>query len=501
MLIKKSDQKLSEQLSYKQIQALVVQLVKKTREHPEVKRGGSVRASLAVMEIARGYSCLRRKLTRKELNDAAMLSLPGKITVYPESRKKPEEIVLEIVQEVIFEIQSLEYGDPFKEKRGNNLKEKAGKTEFIKELMVFQDQQHKGHTRLKNLHADYLRRKKEGKAADSDRLDYKLLEEKVKDLETEGIVKLDETGDGYKLRAPAINFLLKNLLKKDFSKTENGAKKEHVTEKAYIRKHMKGDTYRMMSPRHTLRNMIRKGRKFDEISVDDIRCFEKVSVAGKDIALCIDVSESMKEELKLFYAKLAAACVAKTALENRNRVCIVSFSNTAEKVCPLSVDLNKLSHALLSIQTGKYTNVSDAVKMARVLLQKGCASNQKQIIIISDGIPNITSKNKRCFQADTNELENFGLCLGTNSGNQHFHSEIKTEMQNMSRNINASAVVYREVIKTRKKNIEVSFLYIGKKEDPGKIFAKKVSRLGNGTFYHIKDITELPNKAFQVGCV
>lgn len=499
MHIKKPESKLSEQLSYRQIQALVVQLVKKTREHPKIKRGASVRASLAIVEIARGYNCLRRKLTRKELKDAAMLSLPGKIKVCPESRKKPEEIVLEIVQEVIFETQSLEYGDPFKKDKPPNGKDPAA--EFIKELMGFQEQQYKGKTRLKNLHAEFVRRKEKGENVEPENLDYNLLEKKMYDLESTGIVKFDEIGNGYQLQALAIIFLLKNILKKDVSKTVENTKKEQLTEKSCVRKYIKGDTSRMMSPRHTLRRIIRKGKTIDEISVDDIRCFEKISVTGKDIAVCIDVSESMKQGLKLYYAKLAAAGIAKTASANRDRVCIVSFSNSAEVVCSLSLDLYKISEALLKIQTGKYTHAADAVKTARSLLQKGNTTNQKQIIMISDGLPNISSEEELYFQTSDEEMENFGISFGAQSSNQHFHSEIKKEMQTMFKNLKASNAAYKEVKKSRKKDIEISFLYIGGDDERGITFAKKVARLGNGTFYHIKDITELPDKAFRMAYV
>jgi len=497
MRTKKPDQKLSEQLSYKQVQELVVQLVKKTREHPEIKRGASVRASLSVMKITKGYSCVRKKLTRKELKDAAMLSLPGKITMCPESRKKPEEIILEIVQEVLLEIQSLEYGDPFKKEKPPGGKDPD--TEFTKELMDFQEQQYRGKTRLKNLHAEFVRKKGKGENVEPKNLNYSLLKKKMYDLEATGIVKFDKIGDGYQLQAPAIIFLLKNLLKKDRSKTSKSSRKETISEKSSIRKYMKSDTYRMMSPRHTLKRVIRKGKNFDEINVDDIRCFEKESITGKDIAVCLDVSESMKEGLKLFYAKLAAAGVAKTASENKDRVCIVSFSNTAETVCPLSADLYKISQALLNVQTGKYTNAADAVKTARSLLKKGNATNQKQIIMISDGFPNISSEEELYFQTGSEEMENFGISFGTQSSNQHFHSEIKTEMQTLFKNLNASSATYKEVKKSRKKDIEISFLYIGGDDERGITFAKKVAHLGNGVFYHIKDITELPSKAFQVG--
>jgi Mg-chelatase subunit ChlD len=484
-----------EQLSDKKVTELVAELVKKVREHPEVKRGASVRAGLAIIEIVQAYRSIRRIQSRNELKAAAMLSLPGRIIVQPESIKKPQEIILEIVQEVIFGIQSLEYGDPFKEKKKKHSEAKEDITKFTKELMDFQDQQYRGTTRMKNLHAEFLRKKREGNYIDSDNLDYNLLEKKMNGLEAKGMIKIDEIGDGYKLQSPAIIILLNNILKKDFLKTGKSTKQEQITEKSYIRKYMRGDTYRTMSPRHTIRRLIRKGKHIDEISFDDIRSFEKASILSKDIALCIDVSESMKERRKLFYAKLTAAGVAKTASANKDQVCIVAFSNAAEAVCPLSGDLHKISRALLGIKTGKYTNAGDGIKIARTLLQKGNASNRKQIIIISDGLPNIASEEDLYCNTSAEEMDNFSLSMETQSGNQHFHYETKIEMQSMFRNIKASSIAYKEVKKSRMKNIEISFLYIGDKNERGIIFAKKVARLGQGSFYHVKDIPELPKKA------
>jgi len=54
-------------------------------------------------------------------------------------------------------------------------------------------------------------------------------------------VKFDETGDGYQLQALAIIFLLKNILKKDLSKTVKNTRKETAAEKKSIRKYMKID--------------------------------------------------------------------------------------------------------------------------------------------------------------------------------------------------------------------------------------------------------------------
>jgi len=485
------------QLSNEILSVLAALLVDRTRVHPDIDRGASVRASLAVVEIARGYECIRGKLTKDELKDAAMLALPSRIKVRPESGKTPEYVVLEIVQELLFETRSLEYGDPFKKEKPP--RSESATAEFTKGLMEFQEQQLTGKTRLKNLHAEFARRHRQGQAVDPDNLDYTVLEKRMHDLESEGIVAFDEIGDGYTLQAAAIMFLLKNIRAKDLSKSSKHGKKETAVEKSTIRKYIRGDRYRMVSLRHTLRRIIRKGKHINEISVYDIRCFEKVSTAGRDIAVCIDVSESMKEGSKLCYAKLAAAGVAKTAASNRDCVCIVSFSNGAAAECPLSSNVYRISQALLAIKTGKYTNAADAVKTARELLQKGNASNKKQIIMISDGQPNIASRGENYFSTGADDMENFTLGLG-GGGNQHFHYETGKEMKDMCRYIDASAAVYREVKKSRRKDIEISFLYVGGEEEFGKNFAKKVARLGNGTFYHVKDTSELPTKALMLLC-
>jgi hypothetical protein len=59
-----------EQLSDKKVTELVAELVKKVREHPEVKRGASVRAGLAIIEIVQGYRSIRRIQSRSLFADA-----------------------------------------------------------------------------------------------------------------------------------------------------------------------------------------------------------------------------------------------------------------------------------------------------------------------------------------------------------------------------------------------------------------------------------------------
>ena len=76
--------------------ALVRQAVyvgRATRRHPAIKRGASVRAAIAMVEIA------RRLPQPADLLEAALLALPTRIEVKEDAEREVEEIVRELVEE------------------------------------------------------------------------------------------------------------------------------------------------------------------------------------------------------------------------------------------------------------------------------------------------------------------------------------------------------------------------------------------------------------------
>ena len=56
----------------------------------------------------------------------------------------------------------------------------------------------------------------------------------------------------------------------------------------------------------------------------------------------------------------------------------------------------------------------------------------------------------------------------------------------------------REARQAREKNIEISFLYIGGRENRGEHLAKKIVQIGRGKFYNIKRLPDLPLKALEL---
>ncbi len=479
---------------------LITRLVRKTREHPLLTRGAGVRAALSLRALADGYRILHGRLSRNSLKKAALIALPHRVLPGTGAEKNADEIILEIVRDVIFNTQSLEYDDPFRKHTQQPSPDTDATKTLLEELVVFQNNQHRGTTRVKNLHAEYVRRSKSGENIAEEKLYVDSLHTMLRDLEAEGILSLDAQHDGFSLHGTIITRLLSKALRSKSVKAGSGKKRELCIEKAFIRNYKQGDTSRDVSPRHTLRRLIRKGKKIDAITTDDLRCFERVPVADRDIAICIDVSDSMRASKKLYFAKIAAAGMARTAIQRGEKVGIVLFSNTAECVVPLTDNTRLVADALLTIRAGKYTNTGAGIKKAREMLLKKNRSNRKLLIVISDGLPNLAADEKSPYSGTAHTgggLDTF--CLSSGSGT---HSGTGgngcADVQTMFRNINASRSALKEVEKSRRNSIEGSYVFIGSHDDSGRAFAQKMARLGGGSFLPVATVPDLPGKALSL---
>ena len=73
-------------------------LVRRTREHPEVRIGSSVRGAIDTVAVARSLAGLRAgAVTDRSVGlDAAVVALAGRLRLREGSTRKPEDIVTEI---------------------------------------------------------------------------------------------------------------------------------------------------------------------------------------------------------------------------------------------------------------------------------------------------------------------------------------------------------------------------------------------------------------------
>ena len=69
-----------EQLAESEVLELVATIVRRTREHPGIVRGASVRGAIALKEVLQGFGAIRGGLTVSSLEKAARVTLPPRIS-------------------------------------------------------------------------------------------------------------------------------------------------------------------------------------------------------------------------------------------------------------------------------------------------------------------------------------------------------------------------------------------------------------------------------------
>lgn len=92
--------------------ARAVWIARRTRDHPNVRRGASVRAAMSISQLASGLSDDLVEGMRK----AAHMALPTRIEMREESRRSPDEVIDEIVNEC-FSLPPPSPGRPLEDQR------------------------------------------------------------------------------------------------------------------------------------------------------------------------------------------------------------------------------------------------------------------------------------------------------------------------------------------------------------------------------------------------
>jgi len=358
--------------------------------------------------------------------------------------------------------------------------------ELIAEMMDFQHQGRSESTSLEDLYVHYAVGEKKGLKIDSKKVDYDRLKIMVHELEKSGVLKLTGEQKRFALSHLSLEKLLKGLIQRQKGQMleKRAFKREHEVDKTDVRRYQRGDVFKSISIRHTLRRILRKGKTVDDINSTDLRAFEKKPVNQLDIAVCVDISASMKEKGKLRYAKMAVAELAKAAIDKGDRMGIVAFSNLGEAVAPLTDKLQPLMEATMTLRSEQYTNIGNGLRVARRMLQKDNNSNAKLVILITDGEPN--------------------AALSEDSRGAGYHmrvAEFSRETSMEAKRAMGAQHALVEAGRTRRKHIKISVVYIcpeGTVDAESERVAREIARLGGGRFHKVRAIERLPLEALEL---
>ncbi|MHA2060799.1 MAG: AAA family ATPase [Candidatus Sifarchaeia archaeon] len=111
---------------------LAVEIVRRSRKHPELKAGASVRGAIDLVQLIQNDPSKAENYTFEDLLDAAIVSLRLKIWPSPTTDKTEEEIIYEIISSIFEELQS--EIDPERPGKGEEQKEEEEETENEEDL-------------------------------------------------------------------------------------------------------------------------------------------------------------------------------------------------------------------------------------------------------------------------------------------------------------------------------------------------------------------------------
>jgi Mg-chelatase subunit ChlD len=152
----------------------------------------------------------------------------------------------------------------------------------------------------------------------------------------------------------------------------------------------KNSRYRDIAIAQTVKNAAR--RKHKKILKEDIKINERKKTGKVDIIYCIDSSGSMKGN-KLSMSKKAGIALAYKAINDKNKVGIISFDSEIRTKTELTKDFNHLLSELIKIRASNQTNLTKVIETATKLLEK--SKNAKHIVILSDAMTNVGDKPKK----------------------------------------------------------------------------------------------------------
>jgi Mg-chelatase subunit ChlD len=253
---------------------------------------------------------------------------------------------------------------------------------------------------------------------------------------------LEITEEGLKFAALSLyieeidNLVSKGLIGEKFNK-----EKSHYGSKEDVKEFKKGDRYRDIALRKSIKVAIKRSHK--NIEKRDLRSFEKESKGKINIVYGLDASGSMKGN-KIDMCKKAGVALAFKAIEEKDEVGLLVFGSKVEDIVHPTHDFMMLLNKIARIRAKQETNIASTIMKAIEMFPND--DSTKHLILITDAMP---TKGKYPEKETLNAVENACSC-----------------------------------------GITISMIGINL-DKKGKILAEKISQVGNGKLQIVKNLEDL----------
>ena len=211
------------------------------------------------------------------------------------------------------------------------------------------------------------------------------IQEKIEQLKDDGFLNKDDSlsEKGIELASLVLYF---EELDKIVSK---GVVGEKISKKPFVygekensRIYKKGDRYRDISLKKSIKLAIRRGHSnFDN---KDLQVYEKQSKGQTYIVYALDASGSMKGK-KLEACKKAGIALAYKAINEKDKVGLIVFGSEIKEVVEPTNDFTRLLKEITRIRATKETDIVSTLQKAIELFPSGNIT--KHLILITDALP------------------------------------------------------------------------------------------------------------------
>jgi len=234
---------------------------------------------------------------------------------------------------------------------------------------------------------------------------------------------------------------LDNIIPKGMTGEKIHKKTSHYGEKSDYRTFKKGDRYKDIAVRKSIRTAIK--RKHKTIKAEDLKTATRQSKGAVNVIYGLDSSASMKGD-KIATCKKAGVALAYKAINAKDKVGLIVFGTEVKDFVEPTDDFGFLLNKITRVKASKQTDFVEMIKKSTELFPTGDATNH--LVILTDALPTV--------------------------GKQ---PEEETR---------------KAVSAARAAGITVSVIGI-KLDEKGEKLAKQIADLGEGRFYIVRDLKRL----------
>lgn len=211
------------------------------------------------------------------------------------------------------------------------------------------------------------------------------IQQKIDDLRQEGFLQKD-----YSLSEKGIELASLVLYFEELDKiVPKGVIGEKISKKTFIygekenfRLYKKGDRYRDISLKRSIKLVIRRGHKYFDNK--DLQVYEKQSKGQTYIVYALDASGSMKGK-KIEACKRAGIALAYKAINEKDRVGLIVFGSEIKEVIEPTSDFTRLLKEITKIRASKETDIVSTLQKAIEMFPS--ENITKHLIFITDALP------------------------------------------------------------------------------------------------------------------